>query len=316
MRNVRKYLAVCSILPALCAVSGCGPGFPIMTAEQQAMVKNVDSLLRENESLKVRVSSLERGGGESQLKTDVEAARRSIAEANSSIVKLREEFSFVQGNIEEGAHGRDELKESVKSINGSLKALRENIASLENASKDAGRSAVELKASVESIDKKTSSLQDAVAALDKRVASIESKPPQGAEPHGKKGADPEELYARGVRDVESKDYAGAMAAFQGLLADYPAHKYAGNAQYWIAEIHYARGEWERAILEFDKVIKNHPKSEKVAASILKQGFSFENLGSKKEARVLLESVMERFPKSPEAAIAKKRLQGLKGASKN
>ncbi|MBI5827086.1 MAG: tol-pal system protein YbgF [Deltaproteobacteria bacterium] len=315
MLNVRKYLALWTILLLPYAVSGCGPGFPIMTAEQQAMVKNVDTLLKENESLKVRVSSLERGGGQSQsqLKTEVDAARRSAAEANSSIARLREEFSFVQGSIEEGSHGREEMKDSVKSINGSLKAMRENIASLENASKDADRKTEELKTSVESIDKKTSSLQDAAAALDKRVAAIESKPPQGAETHGKKGpgTDPEELYARGVRDVESKDYPGAMEAFQGLLADYPAHKYAGNAQYWIAEIHYARGEWERAILEFDKVIKNYPKSEKVAASILKQGFSFENLGSKKEARVLLESVIERFPKSPEAAIAKKRLQGLK-----
>lgn len=315
MRNVSKYLVIWTILLLPYALSGCGPGFPIMTAEQQAMVKNVDSLLKENESLKARVSSIERGGGEtqSQLKTEVEAARRSAAEANGSIARLREEFSFVQGSIEEGSHGRDELKDSVKSINGSLKAMRENIASLEDASKDAGKKNEELKAAVESIDKKTSSLQDAVAALDKRVAAIESKPAQGAEGRGKKGAstDPEDIYARGIRDIESKDYSGAMEAFQGLLADYPSHKYAGNAQYWIAEIHYARSEWERAILEFDKVIKNYPKSDKVAASMLKQGFAFENLGSKKEARVLLESVMDRFPKSPEAAIAKKRLQGMK-----
>lgn len=315
MRNVGKYLAALTIVLVPYAVSGCGPGFPIMTAEQRAMVKNVDTLLKENESLKVRVSSLERGDGQSQsqLKAEVDAARRAAAEANSSIARLREEFSFVQGSIEEGSHSRDEMKDSVKSINGSLKAIRENIASLEGASKDADRKAEELKASVESMDKKTSSLQEAAAALDKRVAAIESKPAQGAETHGKKGpsADPEEIYARGVRDVESKDYAGAMEAFKGLLADYPAHKYAGNAQYWIAEIHYARSEWERAILEFDKVIKNYPRSEKMAASILKQGFAFENLGSKKEARVLLESVIERFPKSPEADLAKKRLQGMK-----
>lgn len=315
MLNVRKYLAVSTILLIPYAVSGCGPGFPIMTAEQQAMVKNVDSLLKDNDALKARVSALERGGGQSQsqLKSEVDAARRASAEANISIAKLREEFSFVQGSIEEGSHARDEMKDSVKTVNGSLKAMHENLASLDNASKDAGRKTDELKAAVDSIDKKTSSLQDAVAALDKRVADIESRPAQGAQTQGKKGpaTDPEDLYARGIRDIEAKDYTGAMEAFQALLADYPAHKYAGNAQYWTAEIHYARSEWERAILEFDKVIKTYPKSEKVAASILKQGFAFENLGSKKEARVLLESVMDRFPKSPEAAIAKKRLQGMK-----
>jgi len=315
MRNIKKYLAVCSILLIPYAISGCGPGFPIMTAEQEALMKNVDNLLKGNESLKNRVSALERGNGDSllsQIKKDMEETKRSIAETNDSIVKLREEFSFVQGGIEEGIHGKAELKDSINSINGPLKTIGEKIASIENASKDAVKKTEDLKNSVESIDKKAASAQDAVAAIDKRVSSIEAKY-HGAESQGKKetGTDPEALYARGYREFGSRDFPAAMETFKSFLADYPTHKYAGNSQYWIAEIYYARGEWERAILEFDRVIKNHPRSEKVAASLLKQGFSFENLGSKKEAKTLLESVIERFPKSPEAALAKKRLQGLK-----
>ncbi|MEK7772767.1 MAG: tol-pal system protein YbgF [Deltaproteobacteria bacterium] len=314
MRNIRKYLAICSILSIPYAVSGCGPGFPIMTAEQETLMRNVDNLLKDNDSLKNRVSAIELGGGDSQSQTqkNIEETKRSIAETNRSLEKLREEFSFVQGSIEETSHGREELKGSVNSINGSLKAIGEKIASIENAAKDAGKMTEELKNSVESIDKKAADAQDAVAAMDKRVSSIEAKY-QGAESQGKKEArtDPDALYARGYSEIESRDFPAAMETFKGFLAEYPAHKYAGNAQYWIAEIYYARGEWDRAILEFDKVIKNHPGSEKAAAALLKQGLSFENLGSKKEARVLLESVMERFPKSPEAALAKKRLRGLK-----
>jgi TolA-binding protein len=66
-----------------------------------------------------------------------------------------------------------------------------------------------------------------------------------------------------------------------------------------------------AILEFDKVIKKYPGAEKAPASLLKQGFAFEKLGSVKEAAVLLQEVADKYPKSPEASIAKKRLASIK-----
>src|SRR4030065_2894968 len=96
-----------------------------------------------------------------------------------------------------------------------------------------------------------------------------------------------------------------------FLSTYPDHKFAGNSQYWLAEIYYARAEWEMAILEFDKLLKKYSGSEKVPAATLKQGFAFEKLGANKEARVLLEQVVTKFPESPEAGLAKKRLQSMK-----
>ena len=86
-----------------------------------------------------------------------------------------------------------------------------------------------------------------------------------------------------------------------------------NAQYWLGEIYYAKGDWEMAILEFDKVIKKYPNAEKAPASLLKQGFAFEKLGSTKEATVLLREVMDKYPKSSEASIAKKRLAAISKA---
>ncbi|MEE9591314.1 MAG: tetratricopeptide repeat protein, partial [Thermodesulfobacteriota bacterium] len=82
------------------------------------------------------------------------------------------------------------------------------------------------------------------------------------------------------------------------------------AQYWIGEIFYAKGDWERAILEFDDVIKKYPKGDKVPAALLKEGLSFSRLGAKKESRLLLTRVIKNYPKSNEADIAKKKLDNL------
>jgi TolA-binding protein len=48
----------------------------------------------------------------------------------------------------------------------------------------------------------------------------------------------------------------------------------------------------------------------VQASLLKQGFSFFNLGDKANARLIFTELIKKYPKSNEAKIAKKKLKGI------
>ncbi len=306
-----KYLLPSFLLALL--LSGCGPGFPIMTAEQETLIKNVDRLVAENETIKARVSSLESrgGGGISELKKEVEDVKRSVAEANSSLEKLRSEFSFVQGGVEEEGHKRDELKEAAKSVSASLSTIGERVALLEGAIKGAQNDLGSVRGALAAEEKTVSEVKEALSSLDKRLASLEKAQRSEPVPASKDAPDPEAVYLKGYKETVNKDYTDATETFRGFLASYPDHKLAPNAQYWLGEIYYAKGDWEMAIIEFDKVVKNYPDGEKAAASMLKEGFAFEKLGSKKEARFLLKEVIERFPKTSEAQLAKKRLESLK-----
>ncbi|MBW2198143.1 MAG: tetratricopeptide repeat protein, partial [Deltaproteobacteria bacterium] len=87
-------------------------------------------------------------------------------------------------------------------------------------------------------------------------------------------------------------------------------KNADNAQFWIGEIYYHEKWYEKAILEYQKVIEKYPKGNKVQASLLKQGFAFLNLGDKSNARLILSELIKKYPKSNEAKIAKRKLKGL------
>jgi TolA-binding protein len=58
------------------------------------------------------------------------------------------------------------------------------------------------------------------------------------------------------------------------LKRFPKSDNADNAQFWIGEIYYRQKWYETAILEYQKVIENYPKGNKVQASLLKQGFAF------------------------------------------
>ncbi|MBI5561280.1 MAG: tol-pal system protein YbgF [Deltaproteobacteria bacterium] len=298
--RIKQTLAVLSALAACIAASGCGPGFPIMTKEQEALVTNVDRLVKENDALKARLAALEAQEGGSDVKNDVDALRQKVAGVNNEMDKLRQEFSFVQGAVESDDYSKTEAKDAVRSVSASLAQMNDKVASLETRIKDVEAKTAALKDAAEAKEKAQAQAQMAQAGAE--AAAQDAKP---AQPPA------DDLYAKGYKAAIDKRLDEAQESLAAFLASYPDHKLASNAQYWLGEVYYAKGDFERAVLEFDKVVKKYPKAEKTAAAMLKEGYSFEKLGSVKEARVLLEDVVERFPKSTEAKLAKERLKALK-----
>jgi tol-pal system protein YbgF len=151
------------------------------------------------------------------------------------------------------------------------------------------------------IDKLADEFRQSLGSIDERLSRLEAPPSQKEKK--------EEM--EGYHDTMDKNFTSATETFKRFLAQFPDHELADNAQYWLGEIYYARGDWERAILEFDKVVKKYPSGEKVADSLLKQGYSFEKLGDMKTAKILLKRVVEEFPQSDTAKKAKERLEEKK-----
>ncbi|MBU4503079.1 MAG: tetratricopeptide repeat protein, partial [Proteobacteria bacterium] len=81
-------------------------------------------------------------------------------------------------------------------------------------------------------------------------------------------------------------------------------------QFWIGEIYYSEKWYEKAIVEYQKVIEKYPKGNKVPASLLKQGFAFLNLGDKANARLILQELVKKYSEATEAKIATKKLKEL------
>jgi TolA-binding protein len=68
--------------------------------------------------------------------------------------------------------------------------------------------------------------------------------------------------------------------------------------------------YEKAILEYQKVLEQYPDSNKVAAARLKQGYAFAELGEKANARLILNELITRYPDSREAMFAREKLKQL------
>ncbi len=137
--------------------------------------------------------------------------------------------------------------------------------------------------------------------------------PRGSAPPatGAAGSDAAlELYRRGTTALRGREHAAAITSFRELVARFPGHEYADNAQYWLGESYYDQKDYPRAITEFRATVAHYPRGNKVPDALLKIGFSYQALGDRVKARAALEQVVSLYPGSSPAAIATARLEAL------
>lgn len=135
-------------------------------------------------------------------------------------------------------------------------------------------------------------------------------PPPPAAPEGEiitAGPKADKLYNSALLLFSKYEYAAATLKFEEFVVNYPDHKLAGNAQYWIGECYYSQKKFREAAEEFAKVEKLYPNSPKVPAALLKKGLSLWELKKTQEAQATLEKIVSKYPQSEEAAKAKDKL---------
>ena len=118
------------------------------------------------------------------------------------------------------------------------------------------------------------------------------------------------LYDRGYTLYHQKHYVDAEASFHRFLQAEPNSELADNAQYWIGECRYSRGDMRGALAAFRETVARYPAGNKTADALLKAGMSLENLGDKEAARNTYQEVLKRYPGTAVAAVAEERREKL------
>jgi tol-pal system protein YbgF len=146
------------------------------------------------------------------------------------------------------------------------------------------------------------------------VASVPPAPSPAIEPV--KSSVPPELvgtsYDNGLRQMGSGDYDESIQSFRNYLHENGASAYADDAQFWIGESYFRKGQYHRAIIEFNQVSINYGSGDKAPAALLRQAEAFRIVGDKVDARLSLQKITNRYPGTGEAAKASKMLAELGG----
>ncbi len=127
----------------------------------------------------------------------------------------------------------------------------------------------------------------------------EAKPVVTAQP---KSA--EEIYSNGMEALNSSLYDEAEMAFQQILTQYPNDKLAGNAQYWIGEVYFKQGNYNKAKVAFKNGYEKYHNGNKAPDSLFKLGLTFKANKENKNACIVLSSFGAEFPKA-NADLAKR-----------
>ncbi len=95
--------------------------------------------------------------------------------------------------------------------------------------------------------------------------------------------------------LKRQDYPNAESTFREFLKKYPKDPLAGNAQYWLGETHYVRGDYQKAAVEFMNGYQNYPKSNKAPDNLLKLGMALGNIGQAQGACTALGRLNKEYP---------------------
>jgi tol-pal system protein YbgF len=113
------------------------------------------------------------------------------------------------------------------------------------------------------------------------------------------------LYDRIMEEFKRRDYEAAIAGFRLFIEIHGESALAANAQYWIGECQFRTRRYQDALQSFYSVVSNYPLSPKLAASTLKLGQTYMKLGDQEKARLMFDRVIDQYPESAEAEVARK-----------
>lgn len=224
-----------------------------------------------------------------RLEKENQKIRGQYAGINAQIVDLQDELQGVRGNLEETDYMVKQRMDTSEELGREIQVRFDKMA-----------------VSLEKMEGRIQYIEQYLN-LEPGQAQVQSLAASGTD---KKKLSDADLYTSAKQAFDQGDFETARKGFNQIITEYPKSGHADNAQFWIGEIYYREKWYEKAILEYQKVIENYPKGNKVPASLLKQGFAFLSLGDKANARLILNELAKKYPKTNEGKIAAQKLKEI------
>jgi tol-pal system protein YbgF len=204
----------------------------------------------------------------------------------------------------------DQLEAQLRTLTGQLEEMQYNIAQI---SKRVEKTQADNEVRFQQLEHGATPPVEAVPARPARPAAGEVErsasgtlappgappPPGAAPPPGASGTLTDgsvtEQYNYAFGLLRDSDFKGAETAFRSFLQKHPADPLAGNAQYWLGETYFVRGEYPAAASAFAEGYQKYPQGPKAPDNLLKLGMALGNSGRKNDACFSFARLERDFP---------------------
>lgn len=274
MKTLRLLILTAASLAAVSCVS---------TSDFQRAQDQIAELQEELANVKRTSAGKEEVQGVNmRIAEQTETLLRSNATLVAKVAELEDRMQNTQGATEQTNYRLDQLAQQFTQAQRDLENVRALIAQLQQVQ---------------------TQMPATPATGGSAPSSSEVTVPSGS-------GNPMETYQAAYRDYQRGNFDLAIEGFQEFLTGNARSELSDNAAYWIGESLFSQKKYREAIQQFDAVVNNYPRSEKVPGALLKKGYSYINVGERAQGVVQLQYVLHEHPKSQEAALARQRLKQL------
>lgn len=288
-------------LAAICglALAVAAPMKPLPALAQQ-VDKRVDRLEKEVRALQRRVFGREDSRAVMDAPSPaVDMAGSQAANYEVRLTALENQLRRLTGEIEELRYRNEETTRRLEAF----------MADTELRFNEGGSGASSSGAMAEPADTRSSGIAAETGEIPESPPAdgVSADLPAGTLPVGT----PIQQYEYAYSLLAQGKYEAAEAAFQAFLSQHAKDDLAGNANYWLAQSYYVRGQYEKAAKSFLEGYQAYPTSPKGPDYLLKIGMSLAKIDQKQDACAVFQELQSRFPESP---AAKERLAAERKAA--
>jgi tol-pal system protein YbgF len=215
-------------------------------------------------------------GQTANLRVEIKSLREQIGAINGRLDEV--EYQIKKENSASGLTELDRMKEDARAMNSRITSIEQYL--------DMGGAA------------RSPSVKRAPAKVPAASVPLSSLSEQA-------------LYDQAKQAFDAGELEKARQGFQEFTKRFPDSQNADNAQFWIGEIYYREKWYEKAIVEYQKVVEDYPRGNKIRSAMLKQGYAFLNIGDKANARLILKELIKKYPNTTEAQLATQKLGQIK-----
>jgi TolA-binding protein len=162
-------------------------------------------------------------------------------------------------------------------------------------------------ASVDSLKRIISNREARIRELEARLNSLPATPVASVPSGVTSGF--MTAYESARAQFERHDYSGAIASFENLLAEYAGHSMVDNCQYWIGECYFGLRQYQKAVIEFQKVFA-YAATDKHDDAQLMIGLSYYRIGQREQAQSEFETFLNNYTDSEYTSIARRYVQNI------
>ncbi|MBV8069894.1 MAG: tetratricopeptide repeat protein [Acidobacteriaceae bacterium] len=257
-----------------------------------------------------------------QLQRDLEDKLNSLQnDVDSKLSELNGMVTAMQNDsrrtADQVASLQDQVTNGVAKSLGPVAGLNSKVESMANDLQALQAAISDLSTRLERMDAKMTDLKNQMQIMQNPPAAPGAASPGSAGPGGPQGqsAPPpgmsaDQTYTSALRDLQTGKTDLAQQEFQQYLQYFPNTELAANAQYYLGEIAYNRGDFQGAVTAFDAVLEHYPENPKTPDAHYMKAMALLKANERSRAVQEFRLLVQNYPHTEDARKALSQLRAL------